>query len=256
MSNIEVKESKLHGRGVYATANHKKGSHVCNYSGYVTNISDVINSERVYELFSETKTGKTFIGFEKPISKDGVGQLINDAVKPNFDDIAEKLSFREKIVEILKISLRYMKTKIGSVIPDMNVELTSDVANVKMFATRDIVNGEELTFKYGLPFWIRICSDNSPMYRRIALRAFMNIYTIYSRNFKQEIPKKWDGSIVHGAKLSDKLDIDILRKLLSDDKYMDDVCNKFDEKVAMTSLINEDKKLELIKSQASVDKKS
>lgn len=145
-----VGKSDVHGNGVFATEDIKKGEYICEYGG------DVVTNEEFHNKYNDNlyalniSHNYLIIGHQVPKDSMKIGQLINDFA--TFDnegtDIIEKYYFY-KIKSMKGANVDFMR-----------------VGKFKMLivALRDIKKGEELFVSYGAGYWNSSC--DSDLYRK------------------------------------------------------------------------------------------
>ena len=150
---VEVRPSEVHGRGVFALRDIKKGEFVCVYDGKLLSETDIFEGEfhedKEYWMQDPTDSTKILCGYKDPKNEVGVGQLVNDAKRVKFD----KLNFQDGKKAVI----------------DYDRE-SKELANVdfkekfKIYAIRDISKDEELFLHYGYPYWIGFILDKELVY--------------------------------------------------------------------------------------------
>ena len=154
MTNVIVKDSLIQGagRGVFANCDFKKGDYVCFYDG-----EDILNKplnyeEHEYAISDSSIPGITRIGFKNPKIPDGVGQLINDRVifklSDKFKDSGHLFHLSDERID-KAISLYQDLSKKYA-----NVDFIKMTKDYKFHAIRNIKEGEELYFNYGIGYWL------------------------------------------------------------------------------------------------------
>ena len=141
---VEVRPSKIHGKGVFALRDIKAGEFVCVYDGELLNTTDMEyndDEDGAYYLAHPKNPTLVVSGYKYPKNRMGVGQLINDAKQIELS----ALNYEEGITTCR----RYMKESKEMV----NVDFKSD-ENFHIHAIRDIMEGEELFIYYGYPYWL------------------------------------------------------------------------------------------------------
>lgn len=135
--NCEVRKSNIHGRGVFAKRNIKKGEKLCIYDGQIIDIGTPGDSS--YDLgIPNTRTMSR--GYREPRSSVGIGQFINDGARyiwtgvPNDDAMALVVYMRQTS-------------------QTMNCKPVFHPKMIFIEALRDIKKDEELLMFYGLHYW-------------------------------------------------------------------------------------------------------
>lgn len=137
MNSCEIRKSNIHGRGVFAKRDIRKGEKLCIYDGQIMDIGTP--GDNSYDLgIPDTKT--MCRGYREPRNSIGLGQFINDGARyvwtgvPEVDAIA--------LVIYLRQSSQTMNCK-----PVFHHKM------IYMEAIRDIKKDEELFHFYGLHYW-------------------------------------------------------------------------------------------------------
>lgn len=154
---VEVRPSKVHGRGVFALRDIKVGEFVCTYDGELLLTTAMMKNSSVYEdgryCLTHPKNPKLVLcGYKYPKNKTGVGQLVNDA----------------KIIQ-----LRELDYKDGIKACRKYVKESKELANVdfmckdnfNIHAVRDIKKDEELFIHYGYAYWLGFILNNVLVYQ-------------------------------------------------------------------------------------------
>ena len=107
-SVVEVRQSNIHGRGVFAKRDIKADEFVCIYEGKLLSISTILENrlsqDKEYWLAHPTDPTLILCGYKNPQSKLGVGQLLNDAKRVQL----KELDFKNGI----KMCEEYVKESI------------------------------------------------------------------------------------------------------------------------------------------------
>jgi SET domain-containing protein len=149
MSICEIRESKIHGRGVFATRKIEKGEKLCFYEGKIlygvnsTNSTNSTNLQNTYKL-EITLDNKivTIYGYEQPKSKLGIAQFINDGS-----------SFTPKSTDYKEILKQAVTYKLESAMA-ANTKLVIIKNKIIAVATKSIEKDEELLLSYDVKYWI------------------------------------------------------------------------------------------------------
>lgn len=146
---VELKQSKVHGKGIFALVNVPAFMHMCNYNGIDYN-SREYKGDHSFALSFDRGT-KLRIGFNPPRTVWGIGQYINDGYKPNFKivrDLPEKYHTLENIQKIL---IDYHK-KSKSL---MNCTWGLNPSNYfEIYTIQSLSTGNELFVSYGPKYWL------------------------------------------------------------------------------------------------------
>ena len=211
---VSVKESPVHGRGVFATADILSGERVCFFDGEdrslrfkVTMVrqppsrkgsdEDTIGIKNAAAVFEHTirglrdldmfakhsgKADVVRIGKREPDSDFGVGQFVNDGAMPALSD------------PVLDFSAGYdrLKEYLASSERKANVTLSAGVGGYWFAATRRIRRGEELFTHYGFEFWLqKFMLEASEPVRRFYYYSLMDQRT---KPFNLTLLYQYDGS--------------------------------------------------------------
>ena len=148
---VEVQDSKVHGKGVFAIKDIKKGQAVCFYDGKIvdrSNLAELVTAyqeslmDSDYWMTYPKNPNKTLYGYKTPKTVFGIGQIINDGAKPEITMLNYKHGIRaceeyfEKSYKLWNISFKLTG-------PDF-----------WFYAERDITEGEELFLHYGWRSWL------------------------------------------------------------------------------------------------------
>lgn len=143
----EVRESSIHGKGVFALCEIKEGAPICKYDGFFSNERPEYITQSDYVL--NIPKGYVY-GFKKPRNSIGIAQLINDA-----NAITEDAFFDDKdgYLNIIFGVFRYAledKEQVNVIFDT----LEDDPETYWAIARRTISPGEELTCSYGYNYWL------------------------------------------------------------------------------------------------------
>ena len=132
---VEVKQSLIKGagRGVFATEDIHDGKIVCEYWGKYIDLKKTKfpSSDKLLQIDENT----LFCGYEKYKKPDKCGQLINDSSKINSTNVG---SIRKYYYD-----------------NSANVDVIIDSTGIYFNSIKSIKKGDELYFKYGIPYWAR-----------------------------------------------------------------------------------------------------
>lgn len=141
---VEIKKSPIHGRGVFATRDIKKGEYITKYCPdkmifYRDDESAKVNARCFPYILNHPDGKRVLVGDpESEFDLDHCGFLVNDTYKAVLPD---SLDFDEN----LKAAIDYYETGLRR----SNVVLAP-----KMHAARNIKKGEELVTNYGFNYWL------------------------------------------------------------------------------------------------------
>ena len=142
---VEVRKSNIHGLGVFATEDIKKGEDVTRYGGFLLceqccnrNIKDSSKYKR-YVLGTE----KGFLCGKTNENETDIGHYINDVFKPTIIQSEDPMDYLHTMIEY------YTKAH-----EEANCFLAETCK-----ARRDIKKGEELTVSYGYLYWVNVESE-------------------------------------------------------------------------------------------------
>ena len=149
---VEVRDSPVHGRGVFALRDIKKSEIVCFYDGEVKTFAEILsdyNKNKVnkeYWMSHPTKPDSVLCGYPNPLNKFGVGQLINDSTMLNI----KEMDFKKGIKDCEDYTIASKRLQ--------NVTFLN--TDFQMCATKDIKQGEELFLHYGYKMWLQELSES------------------------------------------------------------------------------------------------
>lgn len=189
---VEVKESPIHGRGVFATRDIKRGEAVClypadyvmlNYNGevYTTKDNDMKDFDMDYAFSWYYKNQLIhIIGNKTKYTPLLCGHLVNDA-RLNMKELTYKKGDEKMLLnELIKYGYA-----------DSNVKLEKSKYVAYLRACKDIKKGEELLTSYGFSYWVK---DNALYYDSLMndLKKYINtldkktkaVYTNLINNMK------------------------------------------------------------------------
>lgn len=150
---VEVKESSIHGKGVFSTQKIYKGDIITHYP------ADAVAKRyrNGYKIYPKNKDFKVFdnwlnycfdvedikiIGDPNKHTLSHCGHLINEAY-PNADNLKTiPLSFKMLMEYYMRVS------------HNRNAKFISYKSNVAIIATKDIEPNTEITLSYGLEYWV------------------------------------------------------------------------------------------------------
>jgi hypothetical protein len=132
---VEVKQSLIKGagRGVFATKDINEGERVCEYWGKYIDLKKTKfpSSDKLLQIDEST----LFCGYEKYKKPDKCGQFINDS--SSIDNI--------NVGSIRK----YHHDNFA------NVDISIEAKGIYFNSIKNIKEGDELYFKYGINYWIQ-----------------------------------------------------------------------------------------------------
>lgn len=180
---IEVKKSKISGRGVFATNEIKKGMVITLYPVHIITKNGVgaylPNYEKEHLKYTPTIRDKykftidsnwDIYGFPEIIKSPYIGHIINDS----YDNVSE-LSNLKNINDVGMTLFRYLlKSKANS-----NCVFVKSKCKYYVYVktTKDIQIGEELLASYGPIYWCKNLNDSeySNMLKEYMLGSSMNL---------------------------------------------------------------------------------
>lgn len=184
---VEIRSSKVHGKGVFATRNILKGEKICYFGGdsqeskirvvmqkFPGDILGIKNADEVFQAIcdshstmdkclasnSKDKPNEILIGHDEPLDTFGIGQFINDACKPwvQTKDFSTTL---EALTQYQIDSTRKSNCEVGP--------------KSWFVATKDIVANQELFTHYGFEFWAqKFMLDSASPVERLLFYAVMD----------------------------------------------------------------------------------
>lgn len=202
------------GLGVFATHDVKKGSILCYFDGYEKPIDQLELWEMFYSLKSHNDEKLCFVGHKIPQNPGGVGQLINDVAV--YDKEYLSLYYKESsygfvpvMPYLVILSLYYQDSSHCNVISK----------NKKIFAIRDIKQGEELYLSYGIGHWSSTIDETFTKGTDNITEAINTYYVIskwYHDNSSKLSPKNADtinDTDIEGNKMKMIIAYQILERL-------------------------------------------
>jgi len=158
IASCEVRPSEVHGRGVFATRDIKRGERVCFYDGQFKTQEQLhkqvrekkIPLNKNYWMAHPSNPNITLCGYVEPQNKHGVAQLINDSKMPDVQhlDYAKGL---EECEEYITESRRLA-----------NVSFMPEGKEFHVYAICDIPKNNELFLHYGYKMWLQELSEALP----------------------------------------------------------------------------------------------
>ena len=152
--SVDVRDSKVHGKGVFATRDIAENEFVCIFDGDLLKVEQILKEKRhrdkdqkTYWMSHPRDPDLILCGFKVPQSRLGVGQLINDGKKPVIEDLDFKIGI--KACEEYVVESRRMQ----------NVAFAPDGKDFHIHAKRNIAKGEELFLHYGYKMWLRTMGE-------------------------------------------------------------------------------------------------
>ncbi len=180
----EVRKSNIHGNGVFATKDIKKGEIICFYDGVII----------TKEEYQETKslnivdTGTIIVkGYEKEYNPIGVGQFINDYAKIDLTGDRENM--------LNQICDYYDNDKT-------NVSFNTVEGKILIVSKEDIKKDEEILCLYNHSYWIgnhEDYSDGSLMNEIDKLYIYMKdvISTLYKNGYVKSLNLKENIKVIN-----------------------------------------------------------
>ena len=207
-----VKKSPVHGIGVFANIDIKKGEPICCYDGYNMSKSNKFIEQFYIEnmdYFINSPWNETSrVGYKIPVNARGIGQLMNDVDIISIDFNKEHIKDLKFSECIKKIATYYDQSKQAGAI----------IGNVYfvMNANKDIKAGEEITFWYGPMYWISKCYRDSEIY---PIETFLyNILLSYvnTKTIKAEYVQGLDTDVKEllGLDISDKSEAEQIKEVM------------------------------------------
>jgi SET domain-containing protein len=137
---VEVRQSNIHGRGVFAKEDIKENEVLCFYDGAKYYVEANYKSKKdmpYYEYLYATDKYEIH-GFKNPKHPNGIAQLINDgSIMNNTNNL---------LVDIAKYQLNSIK--------NCNVEFYEKNKNIYVRSLKTIKKDEELLVSYGYTYWL------------------------------------------------------------------------------------------------------
>jgi len=157
-ASVEVRDSPIHGRGVFTLRKIKRGERVCFYDGEFKTQSQLhkqasdkkIPLNKQYWMSHPSKPDVTLCGFSTPQNQFGVGQLINDSKMPKIED----LDYRKGLEECEEYVTESQRLANMSFMPEGK--------EFYIYAIKDIEKDEELFLHYGYKMWLQDLSEALP----------------------------------------------------------------------------------------------
>ncbi len=133
--SCEIRQSPVHGRGVFTTRPVKTGENLCIYDGEWK--QDIGFHEYAY-----LKDGKALIGHAEPKNAVGIAQIINDGARVH--------DYSGTYKDIIMRTLVYLRKSCDRT----NVMMREIGSMVVAVAIRDIPTDTELFHPYGTSYWL------------------------------------------------------------------------------------------------------
>jgi hypothetical protein len=154
---VELKPSKVHGKGVFALIDAPPCMRLCCYDGKDYDTKEYKGDHTFIVSCNQGK--KLRVGFAPPRTEDGVGQFINDSCKPNFEAIRSLPAKFHTVENVRKALVDYYKKSIAR----MNCNWGINPSNYfDIVALRPIKQGDELFVFYGLCYWLLFEKTQGP----------------------------------------------------------------------------------------------
>jgi len=158
VASVEVRDSPVHGRGVFTLRKMKRGERVCFYDGELKTQSQLhkqVREQKValnkeYWMSHPSNPDLTLCGYSIPQNKFGCGQLINDSKMPKI----EELDYRKGLEECEEYVTESQRLANTSFMPEGK--------EFYIYAIKDIDQGEELFLHYGYKMWLQDMSESLP----------------------------------------------------------------------------------------------
>jgi len=146
----KLRQSKVHGQGVFAMHHIPIHTKICYYDGYDMQKSSLYNN--IYVLDINASSNMCRIGYDVPRSSIGIAQFINDGAKPNFPH-KDKSYINNDMHEYNYAVTDCLRTYLSQSLRKQNVNFNGE-EEFWCYSTRDISAGEELFFSYGIKYWL------------------------------------------------------------------------------------------------------
>jgi len=151
---VNVRKSKVHGKGVFAVRDIEKDELVCLYDGEMMGQSQLLKLLRMgialdkeYWMSHPHNPQLILCGFKEPKTVLGIGQLINDFKKP-------------EIVELdFKHGIRACEEYVTASREHQNVSFRAEGKMFWLYAAKDIKKDEELFLHYGYKIWLETLKE-------------------------------------------------------------------------------------------------
>merc|ERR1712029_119760 len=202
---VTVKNSPLHGKGLFATENISKGTRVAYFKGDLkdskvavkmrknrdgslgvveasTYFRSVAASDPDYDCIMShpKKEGFMVVGREGQHDAEGcgfgLGQYVNDGASPSFD--SRRLSDMD-FAQASKELSEYQERSLDR----MNCEVDK---NLWFVTTKDVTAGQELLTHYGFEFWVHrplVTSDGGDL-NSVSPQAMLLLYALHDQSSK------------------------------------------------------------------------
>jgi hypothetical protein len=135
MCSVEVKDSLIAGRGVFAKYDIAAHTICCYYDGH--KVPRVQHKD--FDPYALTVGDDVIYGFKQPRHPIGVGQLMNDVYMPRFRLYMTESEFMQSAIEYYQTSV--LKSNVNTI-------------GKKVVTMKPIKAGDELLFSYGLKYWL------------------------------------------------------------------------------------------------------
>lgn len=156
---VELRQSKRHGTGVFATRDIPKGGAVCYYDGIDVgeetggiSIEDhAFSVNWASSWLPENCVGKTRIGKRKPDTNFGIAQYINDSCFPDLLSLVNPETHKISLSAAYQCMEKYRRKSLA--VAMVFVDPRPETAPMWYFASRDIRKDEEIVNCYGERYW-------------------------------------------------------------------------------------------------------
>lgn len=156
---VELRPSKRHGTGVFATRDISKGDAVCYYDGHdvgeetggITIQDHAYSVNWVPSWLPQNCAGRTRIGKRHPDTSYGIAQYINDSCFPDILSLVDPETQKISLSAAYQCMDRYRRK--SHAVAMVSADPRPEAAPMWYFATRNIHKGEEIVACYGERYW-------------------------------------------------------------------------------------------------------
>jgi len=224
MTTLKISNINNAGYGVFTTKKYNKGEYICFYDACEGNIKSI--DDFIYSI-KNPFTNKNYIGSKKIKNKDGIGQYINDSYNFELIDDYRDDNFCYKVSNNkIKLAIQNYNNKS---IEKSNCGFSKDKKNIlKIYASKDINENEELYLHYGINYWIcKIQLETDEPLTRLFCYLINELLNINKNNDIYFEKKKItsirlfellkiqpNGNLISALNLNDLSDLDKIKKLI------------------------------------------
>ena len=187
---LVLKDSRVHGKGIFALEDIKKGDMLCFFEGQPLDVNvkirmtrdnagilDIVNAGEVFTKMKEHH-GQYDRVMIIPGQKMNQGRLGNQSIQNNFG-IGQFLndgSFPKKLLDMWKLDFPMASRWLGEYVDESQKLTNCEMAGCFWFkASKDVRAGEELFCHYGFEFWLgKYFAETPDPAKRFLYNSLMN----------------------------------------------------------------------------------